>query len=30
VHYAKAPLITPLSHSMADMLKVAQKLVQAS
>jgi tRNA 2-selenouridine synthase len=30
VHYGKAPLITPLSHSMADMLKVAKELAQTS
>lgn len=29
VHYAKAPLIAPASHSMADMLALARKLVQA-
>jgi tRNA 2-selenouridine synthase len=28
VHYTKAPLIAPASHSMADMLALARKLVQ--
>jgi tRNA 2-selenouridine synthase len=28
VHYTQAPLITPASHSMADMLALAQKMVQ--
>ncbi|MBP8148479.1 MAG: tRNA 2-selenouridine(34) synthase MnmH [Limnohabitans sp.] len=28
VHYAKAPLISPASHSMADMLTLAQKMIQ--
>jgi hypothetical protein len=29
VHYAKAPVIAPASHSMADMLALAHQLVQA-
>jgi tRNA 2-selenouridine synthase len=28
VHYAKAPLIAPASHSMADMLTLAHELVK--
>jgi tRNA 2-selenouridine synthase len=28
VHYAQAPLVTPASHSMADMLTLARALVQ--
>jgi tRNA 2-selenouridine synthase len=28
VHYAQAPLVTPASHSMADMLVLAHELVQ--
>jgi tRNA 2-selenouridine synthase len=30
VHYAKAPLIAPASHRMADMLALANQLVQAA
>jgi tRNA 2-selenouridine synthase len=30
VNYTKAPLITPASHSMADMLRLARKLVQTA
>jgi tRNA 2-selenouridine synthase len=30
VNYANAPLITPASHSMADMLQLARELVQSA